>query len=216
MTSTGASPRGSAEFSPCGEHRLRLDRWWADGPRALIGLANPSKAGGDVNDPTVHRGMALTRERAAGMTYVNRDSYIATDPDDLTRWRLRMRRESPADLDRIERTNLDLIRELSAGAAIRIIACGNLVQMPRLPPFLAALSLDGKYPVYCFGLTQHGAPKHPLARGKSFIKASDPLVDRIHTALTHINRRANTIIHLTELLAEQTARLERRIGQRDG
>ncbi|MFX4223504.1 MAG: DUF1643 domain-containing protein [Thalassobaculum sp.] len=168
--------QGSAEFSPCGEHRLRLDRWWADGPRALIGLANPSKAGGDVNDPTVHRGMALTRERAAGMTYVNCDTYIATNPDDLTAWRRRMLRDHPVALDRIDRTNLDLIRELSAKAAIRIIACGNLVPAERLPSFLAALSLDGKHPVYCFGTTNSGAPKHPLARGKSFIKASDPMV----------------------------------------
>lgn len=168
--------QGSAEFSPCGEHRLRLDRWWADGPRALIGLANPSKAGANVDDPTVHRGMALTRDRADGMTYVNRDSYIATDPDNLVRWRSRMQRENPAALDRIDRTNLDLIRELSAVAAIRIIACGNLVPAHRLPPFLAALSLDGKHPLYCFGLTKDGAPKHPLARGKSFIKATDSLV----------------------------------------
>lgn len=168
--------QGSAEFSPCGQHRLRLDRWWADGPRALIGLANPSKAGGDVNDPTVHRGMALTRERAAGMTYVNCDTYIATKPADLVAWRKEMEIEDPHELWRLDARNLDLIRELSANAAVRIIACGNLVPAHRLPPFVAALSLDGKHPLYCFGLTNGGAPKHPLARGKSFIKATDPLV----------------------------------------
>jgi hypothetical protein len=170
--------KGSAEFSADGKHRLRLDRWWGSGiaPRALIGLANPSKAGGDVNDPTVHRGIALVRERAAGMTYVNRDSYIATDPSELRAWRERMEHEAPATLEQIDQRNLGLIRSLSATAAIRIIACGNLVTADRLPPFLDALSLDGMFPVYCFGLTKDGAPKHPLARGKSFINASDPLV----------------------------------------
>jgi hypothetical protein len=167
---------GSAHFSDDGEHRLRLDRWWAGGPRALIGLANPSKAGADENDPTVHRGMALTRHSAAGMTYVNRDSYIATDPADLLAWRAHMQRENPRALDRIDRRNLDLIRSLSADAAVRVIACGNLVPADRLPPLLAALSLDGQHPVYCFGLTKDGAPKHPLARGRSWIRDTDPLV----------------------------------------
>ncbi|WP_348629395.1 DUF1643 domain-containing protein [Methylobacterium sp. 17Sr1-1] len=46
---------GSAEFSTCGLHRYRLDRWWSDEPRALVCMRNPSTAGADRNDPTICR-----------------------------------------------------------------------------------------------------------------------------------------------------------------
>jgi hypothetical protein len=51
----------SAEFSIDGKHRLRLDRWWAPGPRAVVCMANPSKAGAHDNDATVWNLIALVR-----------------------------------------------------------------------------------------------------------------------------------------------------------
>ena len=41
---------------------------------------------------------------------------------------------------------------------------------------LAALSLDGAHPLFAFGFTGEGAPKHPLARGHLRIPNDVPLV----------------------------------------
>ncbi|WP_407529801.1 hypothetical protein [Methylobacterium oryzisoli] len=62
-------------------------------------------------------------------------------------------------------------------APLFIAAWGNLV-----PPGLhadrvaAALSLDGRRPLYGFGVTGEGAPIHPLARGRSRVLLGAPLV----------------------------------------
>ncbi|WP_407530258.1 DUF1643 domain-containing protein [Methylobacterium oryzisoli] len=159
--------RASAEFSRCGLYRRRLDRWWSDEPRALVCGSNPSTAGAERNDPTVCRLRALLRDRPGigGFTLVNAEDRIATDPADLALW---LRGCDLATLQAHRRANLARIRALAADAALCIVAWGNLV-----PPGLhadrlaAALSLDGRRPLHAFGLTQDGAPIHPLARGRS-------------------------------------------------
>lgn len=169
--------QGSADFSSDGKLRLRLDRWWEDGPRALVLGCNPSDAGWPKNDPTIHRVIALTRARWAGFTMVNETPYIASHPDAMREWKRRMTQKDLASFKHIEKTNLALIRQLSSMAAIRIVAWGNLVSPGSGHAALAAMSLDGRHPLYAFGLTKSGAPKHPLARGRSRISADDPVVE---------------------------------------
>jgi hypothetical protein len=67
--------QGSAVFTERNgwKLRMRLDRWWCDEPRALVRMANPSNAGAEWNDPTIHSLIRLTRRRPAigGFTPVN-------------------------------------------------------------------------------------------------------------------------------------------------
>lgn len=173
-----ADIHGSAEFSDCGLFRWRLDRWWADGPRALICGANPSKAGAEEMDPTMHRVVALTRGRWSGYTMVNGLPYIATDPAACEAWRQDWQAYRWADLRALRAKNHAAIRAISPSAAIRIVAWGNLIAAPSAD-LLAALSCDGRYPLYCWGETNGGSPKHPLARGKARIPADlEPMVWR--------------------------------------
>lgn len=161
--------RGSAEFSPCGEFRHRLDRWTRDGPRVLVCMANPSRAGADENDPTINRlnVILLSNLSYAGYTVTNWSDYIATDPDDLHRWREAKAWNEPDSYKALCTANLDLIRTLSEAAALRIIAWGNIIpRVPHTTAVLRAVSLDSTADLYCLGLTKDGSPKHPMARGK--------------------------------------------------
>jgi hypothetical protein len=168
---------GSAEFSPCGLHRLRLDRWWSDEPRALVCMRNPSTAGADKNDPTICRLRALLQGRPGigGFTVVNADNRIATDPRDIDAW---LAEQNVSFLKAHRRANLDQISLLAAAAPVRIVAWGNLLA-PGLHAdrVIAAMSLDGGYPLHAFALTGDGAPIHPMARGRSRVPLGMPLVE---------------------------------------
>ncbi len=166
--------QGSAVFSADepAEYRHRLDRWWSDEPRALVCMANPSKAGADKNDPTIHSLVRLARQwpGCGGFTAVNYEPYIATDPNGLRAWQSGMSRMNPDRLEAIRLANIRLIRQLSASAWIRIVAWGDIVpSTPHSQRILRAMSLDSTESLYCLGFTKSGSPKHPLARGKSRI-----------------------------------------------
>ena len=168
----------SAEFSACGEYRERLDRWWSDRPRALVCGCNPSQAGMEKNDPTIHAVAALTAHLpVGGFTMANWSPRISTDPDGFHRWRLALLHADEPAYAAIRDANLARLRALSADSAVRIVAWGNLVPMGERETTLVlrALSLDGLHPLYAFGLTGAGVPKHPLARGKTRIAPGTPL-----------------------------------------
>lgn len=173
--------RGSASFTKDGKHRLQLDRWWGGGPRALVCMANPSAAGADVNDPTIHSLIRLLRPICNGFTVVNEETYIATSPLDLKRWRLDMISQDWKELCRGRMANVRRIAGLSKTAHIRIAAWGDLggegLHSGRV---LAALSLGRD--IYCFGTTAHSNPKHPIARGRSRIPDGfEPIIWRSGT-----------------------------------
>jgi hypothetical protein len=176
---------GSAEFTALNGWQLRprLDRWWSEEPRALVCMANPSYAGADKNDPTVHWLIKVCRRipGIGGFTVVNDEPYIATDPRDLERWRDGARWNHPEAYKRLRTANLDLIERLSREAPIRFAAWGNLVQPRR--DLLDALTGGGRWPLYAFHLTGAGVPKHPMARGTHRIpNDAEPIIWR--TALT--------------------------------
>ena len=167
--------QGSALFSPCGTHRLRLDRWWSDEPRALVAGANPSKAGAERQDATIHRLFDLLygRPGIGGFTMMNFSTYIATDPADHERW---AGAQSLDDLRAWRTANLERIREISATAAVRIVAWGTLVAGLHANRVMDAMSLDGQHALYAFALTNAGQPKHPSARGTHRIASGQPFV----------------------------------------
>ena len=169
--------QSSAEFSDRGLYRERLDRWWSGAPRALICGCNPSTAGAEDNDATIHQVLKLTAHLPiGGFTMVNWSARISTDPVAFHRWRLALLHADEAAYAVIRDANLARLRALSAEAAVRIVAWGNLVPIERETTLvLRAISLDGQHPLYAFGLTGAGTPKHPLARGKARIAPGAPL-----------------------------------------
>ncbi len=172
-----AGLHASAEFSACGPHRFRLDRWWSDEPRALVCMRNPSTAGADRSDPTICRLRALLQGQPGigGFTVVNADDRIATDPRDLEAW---LAGQDVTTLKALRQANFAHIRALAAAAPVRIAAWGNLLALGlHADRLIAALSLDGLHPMHAFALTADGAPIHPLARGRSRVPLGLPLVE---------------------------------------
>ena len=161
---TDISWSGAAEFSDDGAHRLSLARWWGDGPRAIVCGANPSQAGAATNDPTIWRLIRMLHAcDYGGFIMVNWETYIATSPKEMHNWRACV---SVAEHRAAVERNLDVIRLASKGAHTRFVAWGNLVpSVPQTTKVLRALSLDGAEPLYAFGRTKDGSPKHPMARG---------------------------------------------------
>lgn len=164
---------GSAEFSVDRKLRLRLDRWWAPGPRALVCMANPSTAGAKDNDATIRNLIVLCRALGyPGFTVVNWLPYIATKPADLRCW---LANADPKEVARIRELNLSIILDLTHDAAGRFLAWGNLVQYSLdTTSVLCAMSGYYQYDLLAFGVTKDGHPKHPAARGVHRIVPGTP------------------------------------------
>jgi len=76
----------AADISPCGRFRYRLARRWAAGPALVFIMLNPSKADGDIDDPTVRKCIGFAKRLGySGVEIVNLFAYRATDPADLKR-----------------------------------------------------------------------------------------------------------------------------------
>lgn len=151
---------GEAFFSADGKRRTILARRikgadWT--PFALwIGM-NPSTAEGDIDDPTVRREVAFTRDR------LNLRAYIKTNVMDF-------RTTDPVGLRGVDYPcspeNHRAIRGYAKDAAIIIAAWGSLPPRQRVhaTATMAILREVGK-PVVCLGLTKDGSPRHPLYVG---------------------------------------------------
>lgn len=151
--------RVGAEFSECREYRYILYRRLYDempeesnGIITFIGL-NPSTADETMNDPTVTRCMNFARSWEYGMAVVcNIFAYRATDPKVM-----KSTRGPVGDM------NNEYLK-LAAKGSDTVVACwgthgehlerGKSVE--QLIGFLCGIDM------YCFGLTKHGYPRHPL------------------------------------------------------
>lgn len=169
---------GDAEFSACGKHRFWLSRVWRgagalfsppraptgsivdleaelSGMRAIGWIAmNPSQADVDVDDPTVRREIGFSRAWGYdGLVKFNVLSYRATKPADLPNGLVLAR---PA-------RNLDVIVRLAPRFDRIVLACGNLPE-PHRSAFQETLDVLAPLgvPLFHFGKTQFGFPKHPL------------------------------------------------------
>ncbi len=147
----------SAVFSDCERYRYLLTRvWQPQAPRALFILLNPSTATETQNDPTVER--CERRARAlgfGGFRVTNIFAFRATDP-----------REMRAAPDPIGPGNDAAIAESLDWAANpddRIVCAWGAhgVHLGRGSAVEAALRAK-KQALYHLGLTQSGAPRHPL------------------------------------------------------
>lgn len=142
--------RGDAKFSVDGRLRWWLERSWepAKGFVFYIGL-NPSKAGADVDDMTVVKGMGFARQvfDAGGTLHGNAFPYISTKPNDL----IMVTKEELVENDRH-------LVEMARRARVVVFAWGSFPANHWRFVEVAKLLRDFK-PI-CFGRTKDGYPKH--------------------------------------------------------
>lgn len=149
--------RSTAVFSRCGGYRFQLTRIWGEGPRLCFVMLNPSTADHRRNDPTIARCETRSRdEGAAGFRIVNLFAWRATFPRDL---RLADDPVGPGNDAAIRRAALWADRVVCAWGAHGDLA-GRAAQVEVL------LRNTGK-PLLHLGLTQSGAPSHPLYKPRN-------------------------------------------------
>lgn len=153
----------SAVISPCGLYRYRLERDCCqpfDGSKviAYFGI-NPSTADASVDDATVRKWRGFT-VRNGGHRFIvgNVFAFRATDVRELRR------QDDPFGPAWSEH-----MAAIIADADILVPCWGNRSKLPpdlrgALPHVLGWLHKSGK-PVYHFGQTSSGDPKHPLMLG---------------------------------------------------
>src|SRR5262249_15643171 len=140
------------------EHRLWLYRQWVSGGRGTVPYAlfcgmNPSTARADVNDPTSTREVGFTQSWGFGAYYKgNAGSHRATAQKAFRA------AEGPS-----HPANPPPILRLARGAAKVIICHGVLGKPVRHLGDQTVIALRGAgIPLFCFGKTLLGHPRHPL------------------------------------------------------
>ena len=147
-----------AELSECGEYRYRLSRVWDTRKKPLTFIMlNPSTADAEVDDPTIRRCMGFAeREKAGGIVVVNLYGYRATKPLDLFQ-----------ATDPIGPANDRALTRAAREAKSIICAWGANAPRNRVAYVRALLD---RHQLHCLGVTQGGAPRHPL-----YLKRDQPL-----------------------------------------
>lgn len=146
-----AGVRAGASFSPCGKYRYALTRTWDFlGPGALWLMLNPSKATAELDDPTVRRVQAFSREWGYGSaTVANIFALRATDPKELY-----------GHSDPVGPENDRTIFSLAGDADLVVVAWGNHGRLQGRGAQVADLLCDVE--LWSLGVTGAGQPRHPL------------------------------------------------------
>lgn len=156
----------SAEFSACREYRYSLSRVWdAELPViAFVGL-NPSTAAETVDDPTVRRCIGFAKTwKYGGLILVNLFAFRSTDPAALRKT------DDPIGPD----NDASIIRHCWSAKRVVVAWGTHGCLLDRDDHVLALLARP-----FCLGVTNAGAPKHPLylagdTRLRPYRRASTP------------------------------------------
>jgi hypothetical protein len=147
----------SAVFSSCGRYRHRLDRdVQMFGTVALLIGVNPSTADARHNDQTIAKDIGFAKVHGwSRIIKVNVFDWIATDV-----------RELACVPQAVSIENRACLVAAAAEADVLVPCWGDRAKVPRalhreIDDTLALLRLQGK-PMFCFGLTAAGDPRHPL------------------------------------------------------
>lgn len=160
----------SAEFSSDGGRRFDLVRDWRDEIGApnrtlLVCGLNPSKAGGEVDDPTARKIVGFARRWGFGRAVtVNLDPHVSTDPWDLPYW------------SGIDPMNRAIIARWLAESHLVLAAWGHPPRAIRDRIAFFELTLDfcgqvkvaGFQELHCIGTTLRGFPLHPSRTAYTF------------------------------------------------
>lgn len=147
----------SAVFSACGRYRHRLDRdVQLFGVVAVLIGVNPSTAGAQQNDNTIAKEIGFAKVHGwSRIIKVNVFDWIATAVGELAHV------PEPVSV-----MNREFVSAAAAEADLLVPCWGDRAKVPRaLHPQIEAtqtlLRARGK-PMFCFGLTGGGDPRHPL------------------------------------------------------
>ena len=157
----------TAKLSDCGTYRYSLGRRWNEPmPERLpvIDLwimLNPSKADDEIDDNTIRRCIAFSRDWGAdGLRVVNLFALRATDPDELTR--------HPDPIGPQNDATLRLTAQASHELGGRVICAWGAHPMAAYRARMVRPLLGD---AVCLGTTKAGAPRHPL-----YVRADTALV----------------------------------------
>ncbi|MDB5582814.1 MAG: hypothetical protein JWR80_7990 [Bradyrhizobium sp.] len=154
-----------------GDHRLELRRIWdVARPLLVVCMLNPSRADGEVEDPTLLTLIHFARLWGyGGLLIVNLYSYRASKPAEM----FAMGAAAIGEESLLYVIRAVLYARDNGGRLL--VAWGNEGQ-ERAPVFIEHTR---GVELVCLGTTQSGAPKHPMARGKHRIpRDQQPIVWR--------------------------------------
>lgn len=161
----------TAVISPCRRFRYALTRQWAEGPVALFIMLNPSIADADIDDPTIRRCIGFAkREGCGGLRVENLFAYRATDPNIM----FRDAHTAIGGTDAFIEAAALIAKE--AGAPVIAAWGADKRAEHRAQAVLANLRALQILPK-CLGMTQSGAPRHPL-----YVKSDAPLIPLMNEA----------------------------------
>ena len=157
----------TASISDDGLYRYTLQRRWGREPCLPFVMLNPSTADATYDDPTIKRCVGFAQRLGYGGTHVvNLFAFRATQPSDM------LKASDPVGPD-----NDAVLRHIALGCAVRrygrderiplIAAWGNNAPQERVAEVMAIPFVSEI--LHSLGVTNSGAPKHPLARGTSWI-----------------------------------------------
>lgn len=119
--------------------------------RLQIGL-NPSKAGAEINDPTIERGVRRAYMDGFGIfVQLNLYAYTSTDPRELLKGGYYVGEDNDAYI------KLMIELALSSGGQI-VVAWGSFLPVYKRAPEILKMIPEP----YCLGKNAGGQPKHPL------------------------------------------------------
>lgn len=143
---------GDAVFDKAGKYRYSLSRVWKkEGARAAFVMLNPSKADATLNDPTITRCIRFADKMGCGsLEVVNLFAYRTTYPKELR-----------ACASPIGKLNDQYISAAVEMANFVVVAWGNWGQLHGRDQEVLQLVASNR-PLFCFGITGKGHPRHPL------------------------------------------------------
>jgi hypothetical protein len=155
----------SAIISVCGQYRYQLARpggtmTVGEAPAVFV-MLNPSTADETLDDPTIRRCRSFAAQWGNdGIIVANLYALRSTDPAAL--WKHR----NPIGPD-----NDDHLYELAISHGRIVCAWGANAEIDRVRD-VAKIFRDAGAKLLCLGVTNHGAPRHPL-----YVRADQPLIE---------------------------------------
>jgi hypothetical protein len=142
------SMKSGAAFSACRTYRYALWRKWADGPRVLFVMLNPSTADATQDDPTIRRCIGFAKSWGYGSVAVGNLFALRTPSP----------RVLAAHARPIGAANDRWLRKLQRSAALVVAAWGNHGCLFERSAMVRSLLAEPQ----TLGLTVQGYPRHPL------------------------------------------------------
>lgn len=150
----------AAVISDDGVYRYELERGWDPGAMPLVCcMLNPSTADHQVDDPTIQALIHFAKLWGyGGLLIVNLFAFRSSSPtvmmsaDDPV---------GPENQDRLEK----LLKRAAELQAQVLVAWGNDGGFEGGDQRFIARAAEHGVDLVCLGQTQHGHPKHPMARG---------------------------------------------------